>query len=69
VYARSDAGEYPSLIRVSSGVREVLAASETAEVESFALTPDGREVAVLWNVRGGLSELTITRAAAPPGGS
>jgi dipeptidyl aminopeptidase/acylaminoacyl peptidase len=28
-------------------------------VESFALTPDGRRTAVLWNVRGGLSELTI----------
>jgi dipeptidyl aminopeptidase/acylaminoacyl peptidase len=37
----------------------VLAASETAEVESFALTADGRRVAVLWNVRGGLSELTV----------
>jgi dipeptidyl aminopeptidase/acylaminoacyl peptidase len=76
VYARSDAGEYPALIRSSAGALEVLAASETAEVESFALTPDGREVAVLWNVRGGLSELTVhstdrtsTRAVAPlPGG-
>jgi dipeptidyl aminopeptidase/acylaminoacyl peptidase len=76
VYARSDAGEYPALIRSSAGAVEVLASSETAEVESFALTPDGREVAVLWNVRGGLSELTIhstdrtfTRAVAPlPGG-
>jgi dipeptidyl aminopeptidase/acylaminoacyl peptidase len=70
VYARSEAGEYPSLIRYSPGVVEVLAASETAEVESFALTPDGREVAVLWNVRGGLSELTVgDRVVAPlPGG-
>jgi dipeptidyl aminopeptidase/acylaminoacyl peptidase len=75
VYARSDAGEYPSLIRASSDVVEVVAASEAAEVESFALTPDGREVAVLWNVRGGLSELTIhsadgdRRVVAPlPGG-
>ncbi|MDT5043438.1 MAG: hypothetical protein QOE51_4423 [Actinoplanes sp.] len=59
VYARSDAGEYPVLIRVLDGAAEVLAASETAEVESFALTADGRRVAVLWNVRGGLSELTV----------
>jgi fermentation-respiration switch protein FrsA (DUF1100 family) len=63
VYARSDGGEYPVLIRVTSRGTEVLAASTTAEVESFALTPDGREVAVLWNVRGGLSELTIQSTA------
>jgi dipeptidyl aminopeptidase/acylaminoacyl peptidase len=61
VYARSDAGEYPALVRWCSGAVELLAGSETAEVESFALTPDGREVAVLWNVRGGLSELTVHR--------
>ncbi|HEY7273874.1 MAG TPA: S9 family peptidase, partial [Actinoplanes sp.] len=68
VYARSEAGEYPSLIVLRSGDLEVLAGSETAEVESFALTPDGREVAVLWNVRGGLSELTIqsTDGSSPP---
>jgi dipeptidyl aminopeptidase/acylaminoacyl peptidase len=59
VYARSDAGEYPVLIRVLNGRAEVLAASDTAEVESFALTADGRAVAVLWNVCGGLSELTV----------
>jgi dipeptidyl aminopeptidase/acylaminoacyl peptidase len=59
VYARSDAGEYPVLIRVRDGSAEVLAASDDAEVEAFALTPDGRSVAVLWNVRGGLSELTV----------
>jgi alpha-beta hydrolase superfamily lysophospholipase len=59
VYAISDAGEYPVLIRVSNGTAEVLAASDSAEVETFALTADGRAIAVLWNVRGGLSELTI----------
>jgi hypothetical protein len=59
IYALSDAGEFPVLIRVLDGRPEVLAASDTAEVESFALTADGRRVAVLWNVRGGLSELTI----------
>jgi dipeptidyl aminopeptidase/acylaminoacyl peptidase len=37
----------------------VLAASETAEVEAFALTPSGNQIAVLWNQRGGLSELVI----------
>ena len=59
IYARSDAGEYPVLIRFADGSAEVLAASDNAEVESFALTPDGHTVAVLWNVRGGQSELTI----------
>ena len=59
VYARSDAGEYPVLIRVRDGVAEVLAASDTAEVESFAVTADGSRAAVLWNVRGGLSSLSV----------
>ncbi|RSM51268.1 peptidase [Actinoplanes sp. ATCC 53533] len=59
VYARSDAGELPVLIRVADGKVEVLASSETAEVESFALTADGTSIAVLWNVRGGESELTV----------
>ena len=59
VYARSDAGEFPVLIRVRDGRAEVLAASDTAEVESFALTADGRRVAVLWNERGGVSSLSV----------
>src|SRR3954469_3803320 len=59
VYARSDAGEYPVLITMLNGTVEVLAASDTAEVESFALTPSGNQIAVLWNQRGGLSELVI----------
>jgi dipeptidyl aminopeptidase/acylaminoacyl peptidase len=89
VYALSDAGEFPVLIRVTgpagstaagqvtgpagptaagqvtgpagptaAGV-EVLAASETDEVEAFALTPTGGTAAVLWNVRGGMSELVV----------
>jgi dipeptidyl aminopeptidase/acylaminoacyl peptidase len=65
VYALSDAGELPVLIRVSSGVVEVLAASETDEVEAFALTADGRSVAVLWNVRGGLSALSVSGSSIP----
>jgi dipeptidyl aminopeptidase/acylaminoacyl peptidase len=76
VYARSDSGEYPVLIRALDGSVEVLAASDSAEVESFAVTADGRTVAVLWNVRGGLSELAVhdlahdgRRVVAPlPGG-
>jgi dipeptidyl aminopeptidase/acylaminoacyl peptidase len=59
VYARSDAGEYPILIKVLDGAVEVLASSDTAEVEAFALTPSGNQIAVLWNQRGGLSELVI----------
>ena len=67
VYARSDAGEFPVLIAVAAGSVEVLASSEDAEVESFALTPDGRRAAVLWNVRGGRSELTVQPTTGPAG--
>ncbi|MEV6595685.1 S9 family peptidase [Actinoplanes sp. NPDC051346] len=59
VYARGDAGERPVLLRARGGAAEILAASDTAEVETFALTPDGTRVAVLWNSGGGLSELTV----------
>ncbi|MCO8270576.1 S9 family peptidase [Actinoplanes sp. TRM 88003] len=59
VYARSESGELPVLVRVSKGSVEVLAASATDEVESFTVTADGRTAAVLWNVRGGLSELSL----------
>jgi dipeptidyl aminopeptidase/acylaminoacyl peptidase len=59
VYARGDAGEYPVLLRVADGAAEVIASSDTAEVESFALSPTGNQIAVLWNQRGGLSELVI----------
>ncbi|HEU4349077.1 MAG TPA: S9 family peptidase [Actinoplanes sp.] len=59
VYARSDAGELPVLIRVADGDVEVLAASDIAEVESFALTVTGGTAAVLWNSRGGTSEVEI----------
>jgi dipeptidyl aminopeptidase/acylaminoacyl peptidase len=59
VYARSEEGELPVLIRVVDGVVSVLAASLTDEVESFTVTADGRTAAVLWNVRGGLSEVSL----------
>ncbi|GGK80785.1 S9 family peptidase [Mangrovihabitans endophyticus] len=59
VWARSDAGEYAVLLRVLDGHAEVVTSADHAEVESFALTADGRRTAVLWNVRGGLSELTV----------
>ncbi|MCU7723925.1 prolyl oligopeptidase family serine peptidase [Actinoplanes sp. KI2] len=61
VYARAENGEFPALIRsepIGSAPPAVLAAAE-AEVEGFALTPDGTKVAVLWNVRGGESEVDI----------
>lgn len=59
VYARSDTGEYPVLIKAVDGTVEVIASSDTAEVESFAQAPAGNQIAVLWNQRGGLSELVI----------
>ena len=65
VYARSDAGELPVLIRAGGADRpagrnvEVIAASETAELESFAVTNGGGTAAMLWNLRGGMSELVI----------
>ena len=59
VYARSETGEFPVLIRVAKGSVDVLASSESAEVETFALTADGRQAAVLWNVRGGESEVEL----------
>jgi dipeptidyl aminopeptidase/acylaminoacyl peptidase len=59
VYARGDAGEYATLLTMIDGRIEVLAASDTGEVESFALSPTGNQIAVLWNRRGGESELVI----------
>ncbi|MDY7085957.1 MAG: S9 family peptidase [Actinomycetota bacterium] len=59
VYARSESGELPVLIRVAKGGVEVLASSGTDEVESFTITADGRTAAVLWNVRGGLSSVSL----------
>ncbi|MFI5936356.1 S9 family peptidase [Actinoplanes sp. NPDC051494] len=55
VWARGDAGERPVLLHGT----EVVASSPDAEVEAFALTADGTRVAVLWNVGGGRSELTV----------
>ncbi|PRY22754.1 S9 family peptidase [Pseudosporangium ferrugineum] len=63
IYARGDAGERPVLLRARDGHAEILAESETAEVEAFALTSDGAKVAVLWNAGGGMSELTVRSAA------
>jgi dipeptidyl aminopeptidase/acylaminoacyl peptidase len=59
ILARSEDGEFPVLVRVVKGSVETLASSGTAEVESFVLTADGRTVAVLWNVRGGESEVAL----------
>lgn len=62
VYARAESDEFPALIRhplTASADADVLAASDSAEVESFVVTPDGSAVAVLWNVRGGESAVTL----------
>ena len=59
VWARSDAGERPVLLRTAGGAAEILAERPDAEVEQFALTADGSRVAVLWNADGGLSRLTV----------
>ncbi|SNY57299.1 S9 family peptidase [Paractinoplanes atraurantiacus] len=59
IYARSETGEFPVLIRVVDGAVEVVATSENAEAESFTITSDGRRAAVLWNVRGGESEVSL----------
>jgi dipeptidyl aminopeptidase/acylaminoacyl peptidase len=59
VYARADAGELPVLIKAVGGQVEVLAADDNAELESFALTADGRTVALSWNVYGGASRLEV----------
>ncbi|MEV4636786.1 S9 family peptidase [Actinoplanes sp. NPDC049548] len=62
IYARSDTGERPVLLRIVDGTAEVVAGAGTAEVEQFALTSDGAKVAVLWNAHGGRSELTVHTA-------
>ncbi|GIF07526.1 S9 family peptidase [Actinoplanes siamensis] len=58
VYARGEDGEFPALVRFASGTCDPLAA-DLAEVESFAITADGRTAAVLWNVHGGESALDL----------
>ncbi|GLW32754.1 S9 family peptidase [Actinoplanes regularis] len=58
VYARGEDGEFPALIRVAGASTEVLAGADT-EIESFAVTADGRTAAVLRNVRGGESLLEL----------
>ncbi|GIE77791.1 peptidase S9 [Actinoplanes philippinensis] len=57
VYALSQDGEFPALLRIAGDAVEVLAS--TPEVEDFAVTADGRTAAVLWNVRGGESEVAL----------
>jgi dipeptidyl aminopeptidase/acylaminoacyl peptidase len=59
VVARSETGEFPVLVRFGKGTVDVLASAPNDEVESFALTSDGRQMAVLWNVRGGVSEVEL----------
>jgi dipeptidyl aminopeptidase/acylaminoacyl peptidase len=62
VYALSQDGEFPALLRVAGDAVEILAATSAAapgEVEDFVVTADGRTAAVLWNVRGGESEVAL----------
>lgn len=59
IWARSDTGERPVLLHGT----EIVASAAQAEVEAFALTADASEVAVLWNVDGGRSELTVGTTA------
>ena len=62
VYARDETGEFPALVRLDRGGSTVLAGSASAEIESFALSPAGNALAVLWNVRGGESEISLLSA-------
>lgn len=57
VYALSQDGEFPALLRITGDAVEVLASAP--EVEDFTITSDGRTAAVLWNVRGGESEVAL----------
>ncbi|MBM2622869.1 S9 family peptidase [Actinoplanes sp. LDG1-06] len=59
VYARSESDELPQLIRLVKGDLELLAWSDRDEVETFTVTADGRTAAVLWNVHGGESQVTL----------
>ncbi|BEL12198.1 alpha/beta fold hydrolase [Actinoplanes sichuanensis] len=70
VYALSQDGEFPALLRIAGDAVEVLAQSPTAlgtpasagllgEIEDFEVAADGRTAALLWNVRGGESEVAV----------
>jgi dipeptidyl aminopeptidase/acylaminoacyl peptidase len=64
VYARSDAAaDLARLVCLRPGGMEVLARRTDAEVESFAMSPDGATIAVVWNIFGGTSELTLLDVA------
>jgi dipeptidyl aminopeptidase/acylaminoacyl peptidase len=61
VYARSDNGaELARLVRVSlGGTTTVLAQRADADLEAFAVSPDGETIALVWNILGGTSELSL----------
>ncbi|MEU4421343.1 S9 family peptidase [Actinoplanes sp. NPDC024001] len=62
VYALSQDGEFPVLLRIAGDAVEALtspAGARGGEVETFAVTADGRTAAILWNVRGGESEVAL----------
>jgi dipeptidyl aminopeptidase/acylaminoacyl peptidase len=60
VFARDESGEFPALVRLDADGSTVLASSgAAAEVEAFALSPAGNALAVLWNIQGGQSEISL----------
>ena len=68
VYARSDGDrEFAALVRVRDDRIDVLAERPDAELEDFALTADGGAAALVWNVDGGRSELTLLDVATGTG--
>lgn len=78
VLLRSDVGrDLAALLVVPTigGAVRVLATRDDAELESFTVSGDGRTAALLWNVDGGRSELSVVDIAsgdhrplaAPPG--
>jgi len=62
VYARSDIGRSRAAlvgVDVDTGATTLLAHRPDDELDSVVLAPDGRQAALLWNVRGGRSELSV----------
>jgi len=62
IFARDESGEFPALVRLDEDGSTMLAGTSSAEVESFALSPSGTALAVLWNTRGGQSDISLLSA-------
>lgn len=66
VLLRSDVGRDLATLMVApmtGGTPRLLAARDDAELESFTVSGDGRTAALLWNVDGGRSELSLVDIA------